>query len=64
MKKLNFSLAIPFVLALFSCQSKPEKQAVVPENYTIQNYKLDDDEIARRKALDTIEKTEDTIAIK
>lgn len=45
---------IPFLflsIALFSCNSKPEikEQPRVQVGNTIQNYKFDDDELARRK---------------
>jgi hypothetical protein len=53
MKKLNLIQLPLLCFILFSCHSKPEikeqplKQPRV--DYAIQNYKLDDDEIARRK---------------
>jgi hypothetical protein len=34
---------------LFSCHSKPEKKEQRRVEYTIQNYKMDDDELTRRK---------------
>jgi hypothetical protein len=53
MKKFNLIQLPLLCFILFSCHSKPEikeqplKQTRV--DYAIQNYKLDDDEIARRK---------------
>lgn len=57
MKKLNLTQFLFLCFILFSCQSKPEKKETKQATfeYTIQNYKLDDDEIARRKK-DTLAK--------
>jgi hypothetical protein len=52
MKNLNLILLFLFLsLSLFSCHSKPEvkEQQQTRNEYTIQNYKLDDDELAKRK---------------
>lgn len=49
---------------LFSCrESKPEITQPKP-NYTIHNYKLDDDELARRKTQDSIDSMKDSLASK
>lgn len=62
MKTLNLTPFLFLCFILNSCQSKPEIQHKINHNYTIQNYKLDDDEIERRKIADTIAK--DTIVKK
>jgi PBP1b-binding outer membrane lipoprotein LpoB len=51
MKNLNLILFLFLSLFLFSCHSKPEikEQQQTRNEYTIQNYKLDDDELAKRK---------------
>lgn len=54
MKNLNLILLFLFLsLSLFSCHSKPEikeqEQRQTRNEYTIQNYKLDDDELANKK---------------
>ncbi len=53
MKKLNLIQLSLICVILFSCHSKTEIKKQVLEqpraDYVIQNYKLDDDEIARRE---------------
>lgn len=50
MKKLNLIQFLFLCFTLFSCHSKPEiKEQQHRVEYTIQNYKLDDDELAKRK---------------
>jgi hypothetical protein len=53
MKNLNLTLFLFLIFTLFSCHSKPEikeqEQQQTRNEYTIQNYKLDDDELAKRK---------------
>ncbi len=51
MKNLNLTLFLFLSFTLFSCHSKPEikEQQQTRSEYTIQNYKLDDDELAKRK---------------
>ncbi|SHG96152.1 hypothetical protein SAMN05443549_10948 [Flavobacterium fluvii] len=49
MKKHNLIQFVFFCFILFSCHSKPEIKEQPRVEYTIQNYKLDDDELARRK---------------
>lgn len=41
---------------LNSCQSKPEVKQKPIINYTIQNYKLDDDEMEKRRLADSLAK--------
>lgn len=55
MKKLNLIQLPLLCFILFSCHSKTEIKEQPRIDYTIQNYKLDDDEIARRKK-DTLAK--------
>lgn len=61
MKNLNLIQLPLFCLILFSCHSKPEiKEQPVEQHrtdYVIQNYKLDDDEIARRQTDTATKKT-------
>jgi hypothetical protein len=50
MKNLNLLQFLLLCFILFSCNSKPEIKEPQPRvEFTIQNYKLDDDELAKRK---------------
>lgn len=56
MKKFNLPQLFLLCLIINSCQSKPEVKQKPIINYTIQNYKLDDDEMERRKNADSLAK--------
>jgi len=50
MKKINLIQFLFLCFILLSCHSKPEIKEQQPRvEFTIQNYKLDDDELAKRK---------------
>lgn len=50
MKKINLIQFLILCFILLSCHSKPEIKEQRPQvEFTIQNYKLDDDELAKRK---------------
>jgi molecular chaperone DnaK (HSP70) len=54
MKNLNLTIMIILCLNLYSCVSKPEKKETIERkehsiNYTMPNYKLDDDELEKRR---------------
>jgi hypothetical protein len=62
MKKHNLIRLLFLSCVLFSCQPKKEKKQ--PEvNYTIQNYKLDDDPVTNKKTEDSKDKR-DTITLR
>lgn len=56
MKNINLTQLLFLCFILNSCQSKPEVKPRPIINATIQNYKLDDDEIERRKIADSLAK--------
>ncbi len=58
MKKLNLILFFFLPIALFSCQPKKEKKqpVIYNSNYNNQNYKLDDDEMAKRNTKNSKDK--------
>lgn len=56
MKNHNLTQLFFLCFIINSCQSKPEIKPKPIVNYTIQNYKLDDDEMERRKNADSLAK--------